>query len=298
MTAAAGTGLWIVGEVDVAAATQFVVDHLVLVILVLTRLSTLLMAMPAVGVGVPRRVRALLAILITFLLIPPIADQTPSESLPQFDQWIDLTIAMAREAIVGMLIGATVQLIVTGFQTGGEIMTGTGGMQLGDAIDPTTSSSMPATARLIGLMVTAILLAVGGHRLMLTLFLDSFESMPAGAVVLGRGMLDLVVTQLAGGMAAGVRIAAPVVAALLLSNLVTGLISRTLPQINVLAVGLPINALSLLVVLSLTIGSIGLVFQSELSIALERVADLFAAEVAGVLPGSESSGEDLGGGAI
>ena len=88
-------------------------------------------------------------------------------------------------------------------------------------------------------------------------------------------MLELIVTQLAAGMSAGVRIAAPVVAALLLSNLVTGLISRTLPQINVIAVGLPINALSLLIIFALTIGSIGLVFQDELALSLERLAVLF-----------------------
>lgn len=267
-----------VAEVDVQQATQFVVDHLVLIVLVLTRLSTLLMAMPAVGVGVPRRVRALLALLITFLLVPTIAEKTAVDSLPQFNQLISLTIAMAREAMVGMLIGASVQLIVTGFQTGGEIMTGTGGMQLGDAIDPTTASSTPTTARLIGLMVTAILLAIGGHRWMLTMLLFSFESMPAGEVVFADDMLELIVSQLAAGMSAGVRIAAPVVAALLLSNLVTGLISRTLPQINVLAVGLPINALALLVCFALTIGSIGLVFEDELAIALERVANLLDVE--------------------
>ncbi len=75
-------------------------------------------------------------------------------------------------------------------------------------------------------------------------------------------------------MAAGVRVAAPVVAALLLSNLITGLVSRTLPQINVLAIGLSINALALLVVTTLTIGSVGLIFETELNLTLERLTVL------------------------
>ena len=76
-------------------------------------------------------------------------------------------------------------------------------------------------------------------------------------------------------MNAGVRVAAPVVAALLLSNLVTGLISRTLPQINVLAIGLSINALAMLVVLALTIGSAGLIFRHELAMAVHRLNGLW-----------------------
>ena len=83
------------------------------------------------------------------------------------------------------------------------------------------------------------------------------------------------VDQLSAGMAAGVRVAAPIIAALLLSNLVTGLISRTLPQINVLAIGLSINALAMLVVLAVTIGSAGLIFQDELAAAAERLSGLW-----------------------
>ena len=82
-------------------------------------------------------------------------------------------------------------------------------------------------------------------------------------------------TAVISGMAAGLRFAAPVVAALLLSNIVTGLISRTLPQINVLAIGLSINALAMLVVLALTIGSAGLIFQDELSEVAARFSSLW-----------------------
>ncbi|MEM9827036.1 MAG: flagellar biosynthetic protein FliR [Planctomycetota bacterium] len=264
----------------VAQATQWVLDHLVLAVLILTRLSLLLMAMPAVGVGVPRRVRAMLAIVMTMLLLAPVANQMTSDSglgggLPAYGNLTELTIAMGREALIGMLIGATVQLIVTGFQIGGELMSGTGGMQLGDSIDPTVGVSVPATARLIGMMVTAIFLLVGGHRLLLGLLVDSFDSMPAGRVRFDSPMMDVILDQLAAGMVAGVRIAAPVVAALLLANLVTGLVSRTLPQINVLAIGLSVNALTLLLVLALSLSSIGFVFQDEMAAALDRIGMLF-----------------------
>lgn len=254
---------------------QWLVDHLVLGVLVMTRLSTLLMAMPAVGVGVPRRVRAFLALLLTILLLPPVAHSTDVASLPQIDNLIELTIAVAREALIGLLIGATVQLIITGLQLGGEAITSTGGMQLGAAIDPTTSSSMPSVARLVGILVTAVMLAIGGHRILLGILMDSFNALPAGRVEFSDSMMTLIVDQLTSGTAAGVRLAAPVLAALLLSNLVTGLISRTLPQINVLAIGLSINALAMLVVLAITVGAAGLIFQRELVVVADRLGRLW-----------------------
>ncbi len=254
---------------------QWLVDHLVLAVLVMTRLSALLMAMPAVGVGVPKRVRAFLAVALTVLVLPPVASETPLDSLPRIDNLVELAIAVTREGLLGLLIGATVQLIITGLQLGGEMITSTGGMQLGDAVDPTTSSSMPSVARLVGLLVTAIMLIAGGHRILLSVLMDSFHSVPAGQVEFHHSMMELVIDQLSAGMAAGVRVAAPVIAALLLSNLVTGLISRTLPQINVLAIGLSINALAMLVVLAITIGSAGLVFQDELATVASKLGGLW-----------------------
>lgn len=259
----------------VADLSQWFIDHLVLGVLVMTRLSTLLMALPAVGVSVPNRVRALLALMITVLLAPAVAAFTPTESLPAINNLIDLTIAVAREGMIGMLIGATIQLIITGLQLGGEAITSTGGMQLGDAVDPTTRSSMPSLARLVGLMVTAVMLAAGGHRILLEILLDSFRDLPAGDIQFSDSMMKLVIEQLTAGMIAGVRVSAPVIAALLLSNLVTGLVSRTLPQINVLAIGLSINALAMMIVLALTIGSAGLIFEDELAKAAYRLGELW-----------------------
>ena len=201
-----------------ATTAQWMMDHLVLGVLILTRLSTLLMAMPAVGVGVPKRVRAFLAILVTMLLLPSVASQSDPASLPQIDSLVELTIAVAREGLIGMLIGATIQLLITGLQLAGEAITSTGGMQLGDAVDPTTSSSMPAVARLVGLMVTAVMLVVGGHRIMLGVLLDSFQSLPPGHVVFQESMMALMIDQLSSGMASGVRVAAPVLTALLIEQ--------------------------------------------------------------------------------
>jgi len=255
--------------------SEGVTQHLTSFLLVLTRLSTLLMAMPAVGGTVPMRIRALLAIGLTALILPSILAPLAAEALPAPTHLIDLAIAVAREALIGMLIGTVVQLLMTGVQAAGEIITSTGGMQLGDAIDPTTRASMPTLARLLGLMVTAVMVAMGGHRWMLQGLLDSFIEMPPGQVVLHGGMMETILHVLSRGFAAGVRVAAPVVTALLLTNLITGLVSRTLPQINVLAIGLSINAMTLLMVSSLALGTAGWVFSRELEEAIARLGELW-----------------------
>ena len=249
--------------------------HLLLMILVLTRLSMLLMALPAIGTGVPKRVRALLALLLTYLITPTVIDFDPNFS-PQPANNIDLAILIAREAMVGMFIGAVFQFLVTGVQTAGEIMTSTGGMQLGDSVDPTSNTNMPSLAHLIGMMVVAVMIMMGGHRMIIGSLLDSFQSMPPGKVVFGDSMMNTIVSQIGSSLATGIRVAAPVVVTMLLCNLITGFISRTLPQLSLMSIGLSVNALAMLTVVVFTIGSAGYVFQEEFMATIEQLTQFWA----------------------
>lgn len=256
-------------SVDVLA--DYFGGPLILFLLVLTRLGVMMIAMPAIGSGVPMRVRAVLAIALALLLMPLIA---PLAS-PPIENLLELTIATAREAGIGMLIGLVIRLLVTGLQLAGEVASNTGGMQLGDLQDPEMRATVPTLARLIGLLVTAVMITAGGHRMMIEALMDSFVAMPPGEVRFEVGMLELVVYELSSGMSSGIRASAPIVAALLLTNLITGLISRTLPQLNVLAIGLSINALALMVVSVSAISAAGWIFRDELWLVFERLQQLW-----------------------
>jgi len=240
---------------------------LLLFVLVLTRLGMMLMAMPAIGGGVPMRVRATLAISISLLLIPLV----PSDAVPQISSLVELVIAAIREAGIGLLIGLIVRLLVTGMQMAGELASSGGGMQLGDSLDPELRASVSTLSRLVGLLVTAVMIAFGGHRMMMEALLDSFRAMPPGNVRFEVGMLELILFELSAGITAGIRAGSPIVAALLLSNLVTGLISRTLPQLNLLAIGLPLNAIVLLAVAAFTLGGSAWIFQDAFVLAMENL---------------------------
>lgn len=255
---------------DFAALSQFAQQQIMLFVLVLTRLTLMLIATPALAGGVPRQVKVFLVVAITVLLLPIVGAGDLSQ-LAAIRTPVDMAIALAREALVGLMIGLVIQLLVIGLQTAGELISGTGGMQLGDTFDPGAGTSMPVIARLIGMLATAVMIAVGGHREMFDALLGSFESMPPGRGWTGGGTVELLTHELSLGLAAGVRAGAPVVLALLLANLITGLLSRTLPQLNVLAIGLSVNALALIAVLAISIGSIATVFEDEFSDAVRML---------------------------
>jgi flagellar biosynthetic protein FliR len=184
---------------------------------------------------------------------------------------IELAFALVREALIGLLIGLVIQLLIAGMQTVGELANTAGGLQLGDAYDSTTRSSVPVMSRMISMLAVALLLSTGGHRDLLDALLGSFATLPPGKMDLAAGMLGVVTNELAGGLTAGVRASAPIMAALLLANLITGLISRTLPQLNLMAIGLNINAVTLLGISVLGVTAIASVFEQELVDTMTRL---------------------------
>ena len=79
------------------------------------------------------------------------------------------------------------------------------------------------------------------YRHIATWILDSFQSIPLATHLLPERLLQIVVHMVGESFRLAIRMAAPVVTALLASTLVIGLVSRALPQINAFSVGLAVN---------------------------------------------------------
>ena len=250
---------------------QWASENLPVSALVFARIAALLWAMPSITSILPYRIKLAFAFLITALIVPSL-ETTVSTSLRD----IEFAVLVGREVFIGLMMGTTVQLLVMGIQMGAEVTSSSGALPLGSSPDSASGESVPSLARFVGLMVVATMFAIGGHRVVLSLLKDSMTALPPGEVGIHESMMTLIVQQFTAGMSAGLRIAAPVIAALLFMNLLIGIISRSIPQLNVLAVGLSANAIALLIVTTVTIGSVGLVFQNELAATATRLTELWS----------------------
>jgi flagellar biosynthetic protein FliR len=126
-------------------------------------------------------------------------------------------------------------------------------------------------SRLFYFLTLAVFVAVGGHRIVTEALLATFTSCPPGHAALGETFADALVSILTQSFVLGIRAAAPLLAALLLSNLVLGLISRTLPQINVIAVGFGLNSLLALGMLFLSLGAVAWTFQEPTVDVMQQI---------------------------
>ena len=248
-------------------------DQFLIFVLVLTRLGCLLMTLPVLGTAtVPMQVRALLAVGISLVLTPLFWGQP----IPQPENLLMLGSLLARESILGLALGLAVLILLSGMQLAGQIISQTSGMTLADVANPTFDTSVPLFSQILEMLAVAIFFIVGGHRQVIDALLRSFTWMPPGQGRLPDSLLESLSAVTSQSFEVGIRAAAPVMVSILLATLVVALISRTLPQLNAVAVGLNFNALIVLGMFALCLGSAAWVFQDHLEDTVNAITTSFA----------------------
>jgi flagellar biosynthesis protein FliR len=247
-------------------------DQFLTFVLVLTRVGSLLMTLPVLGTAsVPMQVRALLAVGISLILTPLFWGQP----IPAPENLLILGGLLVREAILGLALGLAVLILLSGMQLAGQIISQTSGMTLADVANPTFDTSVPLFSQILEMLALAIFFVVGGHRQVIDALLRSFMWMPPGSGRLPEDLVEALSAVTAHSFEIGIRAAAPVMVALLLATLVVALISRTLPQLNAVAVGLNFNSLIVLAIFSFSLGSASWVFQDELGEVIDTITTSF-----------------------
>jgi len=237
---------------------------------------------PLRGSSVPMQVRAYLAIAIAASITPlALENATP---LP--GALLAMIICLAKEMLLGMFLGGTILLLITGLQMGAQIITSLSSMEIAEVADPSTNQSTSIVSQIFTMMALAIFLLIGGHRALLSCCVDTFQVYPAGGVLAEEHWLLHTNDLLRHAATIGIRTAAPAAIALILSNLTTALLGRTLPQLNIMAIGFNINILVMLWVLMASIGVVGMLYQNELTAWIEQTRSVI---IEGTEPSSDTA---------
>jgi flagellar biosynthetic protein FliR len=247
-------------------------QQLVITLLVLARLVGLVVTVPVLGTPlVPVRIRiALAAALCVF--VAPLHWETPSTAaLPP----LGVFSLFLHDFAVGLALGLAVRIVLSGFLLSGFVASHMSGLALSDAFSVGANANVPLLSHLYQLAAISVFVLIGGHRIVLSGLLDSFRWMPPGTVGISDAAASCVAEILTQSFLLGIRTAAPILVALFSTLLLMGLVGRTLPQLNVLSIGLGFNSIITLAVMSVTLGAVTWVFQDHFEAALSSVWRMF-----------------------
>jgi flagellar biosynthetic protein FliR len=208
----------------------------------------------------PKRIRLMAGLVITIALAPVLP---PIPAVPA-GSWVGFAI-LVQQILIGLLLGFTLRIAFSAVDIAGDLI----GMQMSLSFavfyDPQNAGQTAVLSEFLGLFAVLIFLALNGHLLTLSVLAESFKLLPITATPFSAGGFASFLAWSSILFSAGLLLALPLIAALLIANLAMGVLARVAPQLNIFAVGFPVTLVSGFTVLMFAIPYFGA--------ALERLFD-------------------------
>ncbi|MDD5299469.1 MAG: flagellar biosynthetic protein FliR [Gallionella sp.] len=202
----------------------------------LVRILSMIASSPILGnKQIPVRVKVGLSVLIAIIIAPTIGEMPPvAIGSPQG------LLIMIQQIIIGVAMGFTMRLIFTAVEMAGELAGLQMGLGFASFYDPVNAAHSPIVAQWLGMVAALAFLAINGHLYMLSALAESFRTLPIGNMIPNHGF-HAVASWGGSIFAYALQISLPILAALLITNIALGILTRAAPQLNLFAIGFPIT---------------------------------------------------------
>jgi len=228
-------------------------------IFVFVRVGAILISVPFFGSGnIPARLKVSLAFLVSLISYPLIEFNGiifPAGVLP-------LSIALASEVFIGLIIGYSSRLVFAGVQMAGHLIGFQMGFGIVNVIDPSTSSQISVTSQFENILAMLIFLSINAHHWFLKGIVESFSLIPLMGFHFTGAIAKMMVDMFKDIFIIGIKLGAPIIAALFFTTIALGLVARTVPQINVFIIGFPLQIGIGLLIMGLTMSFFNMAVKS------------------------------------
>jgi flagellar biosynthetic protein FliR len=205
-------------------------------LLVFLRVSSMLYIFPVFSAPqIPTMVRLGFGLIVSFLLYKVVPPVHLSNGV------YELALAAVSQIVLGVIVGFVAALVFTGVQFAGELIDLQIGFAIANVINPQTQQNITVIGEFELAIATLIFVATDSHHFLIQGIAGSFNLVPLPYISLDPSVAGNITLFFTQAFLIVFRIAAPVVAALFMTNVALAFMARVAPQMNVFVVGLPIQ---------------------------------------------------------
>ncbi|TDK68326.1 flagellar biosynthetic protein FliR [Sapientia aquatica] len=204
----------------------------------LTRILGMIAVAPVFGSrSVPVMIKVSFGVVLAVLIAPTL------NNVPTIDPVsLDGMLITIEQLIIGVAMGFTIQVVFASVDLAGDLMGMSMGLGFASFYDPQTRATTPALSQFLTLITTMLFLTLDLHLALLSTLVESFTTLPIGLGIPNHASMWM---RIAGTgsiiFTSGVQLALPIIAALLVTNIALGILTRAAPQLNLFGIGFPIT---------------------------------------------------------
>lgn len=199
--------------------------------------------------GTPNIVKISLSLMIAYIIMPGIS----TANIANVSTTMTFVIYAINEVIAGLTLGFFTNLCFMSVRFAGNIMDLQVGFSMMSMYDPSTSSNTTLIEHMIYWFSLVLFFIIDGHHMLIRALIDSFSNIQIGQFFLSNDNINVIISAFTSYFAVGIKIAIPIMIILLITDLAMGLVARTVPQLNIMILGLPIKILIGLLAFSLAL---------------------------------------------
>lgn len=202
----------------------------------LTRVLGVLATAPILSdTSIPMRIKLGFGLVLTLIIIPTLP------AIPSFEIFsFQGLLILVQQMIIGLAMGFSVRLVFAAVGVAGQLIAMTMGLGFATFFDPQTRGQNSAVSQFLTMLLMLVFLSLDGHLMVVSALVNSFVTMPIA--IDGTGISPMKIVGWGEAIfSTGVLLALPAVAALLITNMALGILTRTAPQLNLFGIGFPVT---------------------------------------------------------
>ena len=212
-------------------------DKFTLFLLIMVRMASLFVITPVFGGrNVPSYFKIGFAFFCSVILVNLLKDVTVD-----FTNIYSYSALILKELAIGIILGYTSYLVFSALYLAGQIIDTQIGFGMVNVLDPMQDSQVPLTGNLLYIITIVFFLMMNGHHVLLTALFKSYNVLPINSFVFNDALFNNMLRIFYETFAIGFKISIPVIAASLLAEIALGILAKTVPQMNVFVVGMPLK---------------------------------------------------------
>lgn len=223
----------------------------IIMMLVFSRVGTMVMALPALGEAtIPPRARLILALALTLVMAPVVADTYPKTAEDNMLMLVGLVLA---EIVTGLAIGLVLRMVMSAVQVAGNVIATQTGLAFSQTFDASQGTQSALLSMFLSLLAVTLIFSTDLHHLLIAGIQHSFTVFPPGKMLPTGDLMKLAIETTSGLFVTGIQMSAPFLVFGLIVYGAAGVIARMMPQLQIFFLAMPLNILAGFVILGFTL---------------------------------------------
>ncbi|GEL06671.1 flagellar biosynthetic protein FliR [Salisediminibacterium halotolerans] len=240
-------------------------------LLILVRLTAFFMTLPFFAYeNIPGRLKIGIALFLAWIVFI-------TGDWPVFAINYEFVLLILKEALVGLTVGLIATILLYAIQVAGGLMDLKLGFLIANVIDPQTGTQSPMIGSYLYTFAMMFLLATNAHHLLIDGAFYSFQFIPLEQIYLpfdDENYVQYIATTFNTMFLIAFQMSLPIVGSIFLVDVALGMIARTVPQVNVFVVGLPLKIFLGFIMMFLTMAPFFMLVQNLMDTTIETMRTL------------------------